>query len=106
MPDVAVIGAGGPTGKACVEKLLAQGKKVVAIVRNPEKYADAWGSNDKLQVEAGDVTSPKSLEKPLSGVKAVIFAASGQTYFSANAVDREVRITLAMCKISSSVSAS
>jgi uncharacterized protein YbjT (DUF2867 family) len=94
MPEIAVIGAGGPTGHACVEKLLAQGKKVLAVVRDPDKYVGAWSSSEKLQIEAGDVTDASSLTRPLHNVKGIIFAASGKTYFSAKTVDTEVRLLL------------
>lgn len=89
--DAAVVGAGGPTGSLCVQKLLEEKKTVRAIVRSPEKYKDKLPSDPKITVVKGDVTDPSSLEAALKGAKGVIFAASGQTYFSANAVDKEVR---------------
>lgn len=88
--DAAVIGAGGPTGRKCVEKLLEEKKTVRAVVRSPEKYKDAFPSSERLSVVKGDVTDEASLEAALKGAKGVIFAASGQTYFSANGVDKEV----------------
>jgi len=91
MSEIAVLGAGGPTGKQCVEKLLAQNKKVVAVVRDPAKYLGVWSSSKDLRIESGDVTNVASLAKALSSVKGVIFAASGKTYFSASSVDTEVR---------------
>jgi len=89
MSEIAVLGAGGPTGKQCVEKLLAQNKKVVAVVRDPAKYLGVWSSSKDLRIESGDVTNAASLAKALSSVKGFIFAASGKTYFSASSVDTE-----------------
>ena len=92
--EIAVLGAGGGTGQKCVEKLLEQSKSVKAIVRDPAKYQQIWSQSDKLIIEAGDVTSPGSLEKALQGVKSIIYAVSTSTYFGAASVDKEVNFDL------------
>ena len=94
MASTAVIGAGGPTGKECVKRLLELGQPAVAIVRNPEKYKDAFGSNKNLTLLPGDVTDVASLKSAFKEghIKNVIFAASGKTYWSAKSVDEQVYI--------------
>lgn len=83
-----VLGAGGKTGKACVDTLLQQGHSVRAIVRDPSKYTDAFpANNSKLKVVPGDVTDPESLKSALAGCDSLIFAASGTGYWSAKDVD-------------------
>lgn len=93
MGSTAVIGAGGPTGLQCVKRLLELGMPTVAVVRSPEKYAETFEKNEKLQIKQGDVQDVGSLKAVLQDtrVKHVIFAASGKTYWSAKDVDEQVR---------------
>lgn len=103
MADV-VIGAGGGTGLACVKRLLALGRQVRAVVRDPSKYtaelnhealvgpAAAAAAAGKLEVVAGDVGDKASVRAALSGAAGVIFAASGKGYWTADAVDCQVRV--------------
>lgn len=96
MASTAVIGAGGPTGKECVKRLLELGQPAVAIVRDPESYKDAFGSNKNLTLLPGDVTDVASLKSAFKEghAKKVIFAASGKTYWSAKSVDEQVYIRI------------
>jgi len=88
----AVIGAGGPTGLECVKRLAQLGRPVRAVVRNPDKYKDAFQNlGSTVSVVKGDVEAPASLREALAGVQNIIFAASGKGYFSARAVDELVR---------------
>ena len=89
--DAAVLGAGGPIGKLCVEQLLNAGRSVRAVVRNPDKYRDSLPADPQLQVVKGDVTDASSLDPALEGAKGIIFAAAGPSYFGARAVENEVR---------------
>lgn len=82
----AVLGAGGGTGKACVETLLQQGFRCKAVVRDPEKArskglgALETGPDNvggRLEVVRGDVTQPAGLRQALAGCAGCIFAASG-----------------------------
>jgi uncharacterized protein YbjT (DUF2867 family) len=93
-----VLGAGGPTGLQCVKKLASQPDTVVrAVVRDPAKYKDVFEQSDKLQVVKGDVTDKASLKEALKDASGVIFAASGQTYWSPSEVDSKVgRTSLAV----------
>ena len=90
--DIAVLGAGGGTGQKCVERLLEQQKGVKAVVRDAAKYKQTWPANDKLELVNGDVTDSTSLDSALEGVKGIIFAVSASSYFSANAVDKDVSL--------------
>ena len=78
---VAVIGAGGGTGRECVNALLRRGLCVRTIVRSKvtSKGEDvAFQVDDTRLVEEviADVTSKESMSQSLKGAKAVIFAAS------------------------------
>ena len=92
MAATAVIGAGGPTGSECIKRLLELGQPAVAIVRNPDKYKDAFDKEKNLTLLSGDVTDAASLKKAFheGHVRRVIFAASGKTYWSAKPVDEKV----------------
>ena len=87
---IAVVGAGGLTGRLCVERLLEVGYSVRAVVRSPEKYRDAFPASPSLEIVRGDVTDPKTLGVALGQAKGIIYAAAASTYFSAKAVDCEV----------------
>lgn len=101
--SVVVFGAGGPTGYETVKALAAdphyKRATVVAAVRDPTKYLDrfaplqAEGAGAKIVPLQADVTDKASVEAALkhagSSCKGVVFAASGATYWSAAAVDRE-----------------
>lgn len=94
----AVIGAGGPTGRECVNRLAQVGRPVKAVVRSPEKYKDAF-TGSGITIVKGDVESLNSLKEALAGVNNIIFAASGKGYFSARAVDELVSLgTYSLCK--------
>ena len=99
-----MIGAGGPTGRECVNRLAQLGRPVKAVVRSPEKYKDAF-TGSGITIVKGDVESLSSLKEALAGVKNIIFAASGKGYFSARAVDELVSLgTYSLCKLSLLVS--
>lgn len=84
-----VIGAGGPTGLACVKRLLWLGFRVVAVVRNPEKYATVFPQDERFSVVHGDVTDKDSLEPCLQGANGVIFTAAGKGFVSAQGVENK-----------------
>ena len=90
-----MIGAGGPTGKECVKRLLELGQPAVAVVRDPQKYKDAFSDDKNLTLLSGDVTDAASLKSAFKErrFKNVIFAASGKTYWSAKSVDEQVSPT-------------
>ena len=90
----AVIGAGGPVGRLCVEQLLQAGDSVRAIVRSPDKFKQLGITGEHLQVSRGDVPEPASVEAALEGVDSCIYAAAGATYFCARAVENEVCCTV------------
>jgi uncharacterized protein YbjT (DUF2867 family) len=61
------------------------------VVRDPAKYADKFPTDKRLEVVKGDVTDPDSLKAAFQGAKGVIFAASGQGFWTAKPVDNDVR---------------
>jgi len=87
---IAVLGAGGPSGKLCVQQLLDVGASVRAVVRSPANYKGAFADDPALEIVKGDVTDRESLSAALEGVTGIIFAASSSTYFGANSVENEV----------------
>lgn len=99
---VLVLGAGGKTGRECVDALLAVGRPCIATTRSGilEHAADPL-----LTVAPADVTNDASLssaltKQPLAGV---IFAASASTSGNAMGVDRDGLIATAQLCIASSI---
>jgi putative NADH-flavin reductase len=79
---VVVIGAGGGTGKECVNALLRRGLPVRSLVRakvtsKGEEVAFQSATDESLLEEViADVTSKQSMAEATKGSRAVIFAAS------------------------------
>eukprot|EP00960_Hanusia_phi_P024427 719490-Hanusia_phi.AAC.3 len=78
--SVAVVGAGGGTGKECVDALIRRGIPVRAIIRaktnSKGKDFVLEGDSSLVSEIVGDITAPDTLRDPLKGCKALIFAAS------------------------------
>ena len=71
---VAVLGATGYIGARLVPHLLSAGWRVRAIGRNPAKLAGRpWASSPRVEVVAGDVLDPESLEHSLRGCQAAFY---------------------------------
>jgi uncharacterized protein YbjT (DUF2867 family) len=68
---VLVIGATGLTGTHLVQKLLARGDEVTALVRNPSSYEL---KHEKLRVVQGEARDAESLERACAGQDAVVSA--------------------------------
>lgn len=73
---ILVTGATGTVGRHVVDQLLKKGVKVRAISRNPEKADLPAG----VEVVAGDLAIPESLEAALQGVTALHLIASSYTF--------------------------
>jgi glutamyl-tRNA reductase len=69
---VAVVGAGGKTGKECVKNLLARGTPCRAVTRSGAAIEGLEGA----ELLAADVTAAESLASAVRGAQAVIFASS------------------------------
>jgi uncharacterized protein YbjT (DUF2867 family) len=69
---VLVAGATGGTGQEVVDRALAQGLHVRALVRDQTKARMLFG--DRVQYVTGDVREPRSLKKAVKGVDEVICA--------------------------------
>lgn len=74
---VLVIGATGLTGTHLVQKLLARGDDVTALVRNPSSYEL---KHDHLRVAQGEARDLASLERACEGQDAVISAFGPRTF--------------------------
>ena len=74
---VLVIGAGGKTGKLIVERAIAAGHEVTALLHEPkdEKHEPHFPS--KVEVIHGDARNPTRLEQIMSGQNAVVDAIGG-----------------------------
>lgn len=78
----------------CVKSALARGDSVRAVVRDVEKYKEAFdslsSSSSSLELVQGDVeASPEDLKKLLVGASAAIFAASASKTGDVWKVDRD-----------------
>jgi putative NADH-flavin reductase len=65
-----VFGATGGTGSQIVERALAAGHDVVAVVRSPNKVK----ARDRLRVDKGDITDATTFTSSLAGADAVLCA--------------------------------
>ncbi|CBN74033.1 conserved unknown protein [Ectocarpus siliculosus] len=97
--DVTVLGAGGKTGRECVEYLASKGTGVRAVARsltNKEGEPLAFTTTKGITMETADVTVPSSLPGVIKGASAVIFASSASKQGgSAKAVDYEGVVNVA-----------
>jgi uncharacterized protein YbjT (DUF2867 family) len=73
--NLVVLGATGRSGHLVVEQALAGGHTVTALVRSPQKLADA---NSNLRVVTGDVTDAAALAAALKGADALISTLGGK----------------------------
>jgi NAD(P)H dehydrogenase (quinone) len=87
----AVMGITGQVGAAVADNLLAQGKQVRAIVRNPEKAA-AWKSRG-VELAIADYDDPAALEAAFRNVEAAFVMIP--PYFAPSPDLREPRATIA-----------
>jgi len=74
---VLVIGATGLTGTHLVQKLLARGGDVTALVRNPSSYEL---KHEHLRVARGEARDLESLERACAGQDAVVSAFGPRTF--------------------------
>jgi uncharacterized protein YbjT (DUF2867 family) len=72
--NLVVLGATGGTGRLVVEKALAAGHMVTALVRSPEKLGT---SQANLRVISGSATDPESVARALESADAVISTLGG-----------------------------
>lgn len=65
---ILVLGATGATGRLIVSKAVAEGYKVIALVRSKAKAADLTGA----ELVEGDARDPAALARALAGCDAVV----------------------------------
>ncbi len=66
---VALIGATGRTGRPLIDKLLARGDKISALVRSPEKLGERV---DSIRVIKGTISDKSSVSECIKGADVVI----------------------------------
>jgi uncharacterized protein YbjT (DUF2867 family) len=71
---ILIVGASTELGRAAVRRLLAQGQRVRALARAPEKLADLAAAG--VEVVQGDLRKPASLARACAGADAVVAAAA------------------------------
>jgi uncharacterized protein YbjT (DUF2867 family) len=71
---ILVLGATGTNGGEVAHRLAAAGVRVRALVRNPDKAANLPQEN--IELVAGDLDEPASLDRALSGVDRAFFVAA------------------------------
>lgn len=76
---IAVTGASGFVGRYLVHELLATGKQVVAVVRNPNKVPELKRAGIELRI--ADLADTEAMSKAFAGCDAVI-ANAGQVSFN------------------------
>jgi putative NADH-flavin reductase len=69
MSTIAVFGATGRTGKPFVEKALAAGHTIRALVRTPTKLTI---THPNLTLITGDATKPADVQKTITGAEGVV----------------------------------
>lgn len=75
--DLAVFGAGGPTGRLVVGQALAAGHRVVAVTRRPDQFPLRSPS---LDVVAADVTDPVGVERVFAAGPQAVVSTFGVPY--------------------------
>lgn len=75
---VAVLGAGGRTGREVVRSLLEHGHHVTAVVRNPRGDQLTESVPGNVSVAVADVHDPAAVAAALNGVEAVVSALGGR----------------------------
>jgi len=78
---IAVTGASGFVGRYLVKELLAAGKQVVAVVRNPNKVPELQRAGVELRI--ADLEHPQAMAEAFRGCDAVI-ANAGQVSFNSD----------------------
>ncbi len=84
--NVLVIGAGGKTGKLVVERALAAGHQVTALVHADGEHKDGEQKDnerfpDAVNLIHGDARNPSRLDQVMTGQHAVIDTIGGHTPF-------------------------
>lgn len=67
---VLVIGASGLVGRRLVQSLLAQGRRVRCLARDPARVADLSAAG--CEIEPGDIIDPAAVQRAMAGVGAVL----------------------------------
>lgn len=80
---VLVLGANGKTGSLVVERALAKGHEVTALVRDASEF-----KHESTRVVVGDATNPADVLKAIEGNDAVIDTIGGPTPYKDTTLER------------------
>ncbi|MEO7360724.1 MAG: NAD(P)H-binding protein [Gemmatimonadaceae bacterium] len=72
---ILVVGGSGVLGQALVERLIARGERVRVMTRTPKRLVAAWSS--QVEVVAGDLRQPYTVQAAIDGCTTVVAAAHG-----------------------------
>ena len=78
---VLVIGAGGKTGKLVVDRALAAGHQVTALIHANEEHQEKEQFPGNVDIVHGDARNPSRLDQVMTGQHAVIDTIGGHTPF-------------------------
>ncbi len=78
---VLVIGAGGKTGKLVVDRALAAGHQVTALIHANEEHQEKEHFPGNVDIVHGDARNPSRLDQVMTGQHAVIDTIGGHTPF-------------------------
>jgi len=88
MNRILVIGASGGVGRLVVTQLLASGASVTALVRALSRNPQSAGLPPEVEVVAGDLTAPGTLDECLNGVDSVFMVWTAPAAAVAPAMER------------------
>ena len=88
--NVLIIGAAGKTGRLTVDRAVAAGHTVTALVRTPANDQVPAG----VRVVAGGATDPAVVATAMAGQDAVIDTVGGKTPWKTTTLERDVAATL------------
>jgi len=80
---VLILGASGKTGRLVVDRALAKGHEVTALVRDAAKF-----THPNVRVLTGDATNREDVQKAVAGQDAVIDTIGGPTPYKDTALER------------------
>ena len=85
--NLLVIGAAGKTGKLVVERAIAAGHTVTALVRNAGSYQAPAGG---VRVIGGDAADPAALAAAVAGQQAVVDTVGGKTPYRRTTLEQSI----------------
>ena len=89
--NIAIFGASGATGKLLVERCLASGYEVTALLRTPAKFP----LRDRVRVIQGSAFDPAAIRQTIAGADAVLSALGARSLKKEDVLERAVPLLIA-----------